>query len=75
MVGNASTWDMSRLSNAVKVPMIIFVIFVHENLSFEHDGLLGLLLSSIVYVAVPVFFFISGYYFFFRGGASNELNI
>lgn len=72
MVGNASTWDMSRLSNAVKVPMIIFVIFVHENLSFEHDGLLGLLLSSIVYVAVPVFFFISGYYFFFRGGLQTS---
>ena len=31
MVGNASTWDMSRLSNAVKVPMIIFVIFVHQS--------------------------------------------
>ena len=70
MPDHASNLDMSRLSNAVKVPMIIFVIFVHQNLSLEHDGRIGLLISSIVYVAVPVFFFISGYYFFFRGGGS-----
>jgi len=55
---------MSQLSNAIKVPMIILVIFVHENLNLEHDGYWGLLLASMAYVAVPVFFLISGYYFF-----------
>lgn len=57
-------YSMSQLSNAIKVPMIILVIFVHENLNLEQDGYWGLLLASMAYVAVPTFFLISGYYFF-----------
>ncbi len=56
--------SMSQLSNAIKVPMIILVIFVHENLNLEHDGYWGLLCAAMANVAVPVFFLISGYYFF-----------
>lgn len=56
--------EFSRLSNAIKVPMIILVIFVHENLNLERDGYLGLLLAAMANVSVPVFFLISGYYFF-----------
>ena len=62
---------MSILSNAIKVPMIILVIFVHENLNLERDGFLGVFLASIAYVAVPTFFLISGYYFFH----GKELNV
>lgn len=54
---------MSSYSNALKVPMIILVIFVHENLNLTNDGYLGLMLAAISNVAVPVFFLISGYYF------------
>lgn len=56
---------MSRLSNAIKVPMIVLVIFVHENLNLEQDGYWGLLWAAMANVAVPVFFLISGYYFFY----------
>ena len=56
---------MSSYSNALKVPMIILVIFVHENLNLTNDGYLGLMLAAISNVAVPVFFLISGYYFFY----------
>ena len=56
---------MSQISNALKVPMIILVIFVHENLNLTNDGYLGLMLAAIFNVAVPVFFLISGYYFFY----------
>lgn len=62
---------MSRLTDAVKVPMIILVIFVHENLNLEADGRWGLLLATVANVAVPTFFMISGYYFF-KGGALNR---
>lgn len=56
---------MSQLSNAIKVPMILLVIFVHENLNLQNDGYLGLMLAVLANVAVPVFFLISGYYFFY----------
>lgn len=46
---------MSSYSNALKVPMIILVIFVHENLNLTNDGYLGLILAAISNVAVPVF--------------------
>lgn len=62
---------MSRLTDAVKVPMIILVIFVHENLNLEADGRWGLLLATVANVAVPTFFMISGYYFF-KGGVLNR---
>lgn len=48
-------YNMSQISNALKVPMIILVIFVHENLNLTSDGYLGLMLAAISNVAVPVF--------------------
>ena len=57
--------SMSQLSNAIKVPMIILVIFVHENLNLDYDGYWGMLWAAMANVAVPVFFLISGYYFFY----------
>lgn len=56
--------NMSLCTNVLRVIMIIFVIFVHENLNKERDGYLGLVIANTVNIAVPIFFFISGYYFF-----------
>lgn len=52
--------------NALKVLMILFVIFIHENPTLEENGEVVMWWHSIVVVAVPVFFTLSGY-FFFRG--------
>ena len=52
--------------NALKVLMILFVIFIHENPTWEKNGDMVMWWNSIVVVAVPVFFVLSGY-FFFRG--------
>ena len=52
--------------NALKVLMILFVIFIHENPTHNTHGNMVMWWNSIVVVAVPVFFTLSGY-FFFRG--------
>lgn len=52
--------------NALKVLMILFVIFIHENPILEKNGEIVMWWHSVVVVAVPVFFTLSGY-FFFRG--------
>lgn len=56
----------SKTLNAVKMLMILFVIFIHMNpttRSVWREGDVG---HSIVVVAVPVFFIISGYFFFYN---------
>ena len=50
--------------NALKVLMILFVIFIHENPSLEKNGEVVMWWHSVVVVAVPVFFTLSGYFFF-----------
>ena len=56
--------NMSLCTNELRVIMILFVIFVHENLNKDRDGYFGLVIANTVNIAVPIFFFISGYYFF-----------
>lgn len=50
--------------DALKVLMILFVIFIHENPTLETDGNVVMWWHSIVVCAVPVFFILSGYFFF-----------
>lgn len=56
----------SRTLNAVKMLMILFVIFIHMNPTTERCGEVAMWWHSIVVVAVPVFFIISGYFFFYN---------
>lgn len=50
--------------NMLKVIMILFVIFIHENPTYSTHGEFIMWWHSIVVVAVPVFFTLSGYFFF-----------
>ncbi|MEE1091824.1 MAG: acyltransferase [Prevotella sp.] len=50
--------------DALKVLMILFVIFIHENPTLESHGNVVMWWHSIVVCAVPVFFVLSGYFFF-----------
>ena len=50
--------------NALKVVMILFVIFIHENPTLETHGEVVMWWHSVVVMAVPVFFTLSGYFFF-----------
>lgn len=52
--------------NALKVAMILCVIFIHENPTLEANGAAAMWWHSLMQGAVPVFFVLSGY-FFFRG--------
>lgn len=56
--------QQSESLNALKVWMILFVIFIHENPTEETTGVLSLWMHQIVVVAVPVFFILSGFFFF-----------
>lgn len=56
----------SKTLNAVKMLMILFVIFIHMNPTTERCGEVAMWWHSIVVVAVPVFFIISGYFFFYN---------
>lgn len=56
----------SRSLNALKVIMILFVIFIHKNPTAERCGETAMWWHSINVVAVPVFFIISGYFFFYQ---------
>lgn len=56
----------SKTLNAVKILMILFVIFIHMNPTTERCGEVAMWWHSIVVVAVPVFFIISGYFFFYH---------
>lgn len=59
--------SQSMQLNALKVLMILFVIFIHQNPTVEKTGIVSLWFHSIVVVAVPVFFILSGYFFFKSG--------
>lgn len=54
----------SQSLNALKVLMILFVIFIHENPEIETTGVFSMWIHQIVVVAVPVFFILSGFFFF-----------
>lgn len=56
----------SRSLNALKVIMILFVIYIHMNPTAERCGEIAMWWHSINVVAVPVFFIISGYFFFYN---------
>lgn len=56
----------SKSLNALKVIMILFVIFIHTNPTAERYGEAAMWWYSINVVAVPVFFIISGYFFFYH---------
>lgn len=56
----------SRSLNALKVIMILFVIYIHMNPTAERCGEIAMWWHSINVVAVPVFFVISGYFFFYK---------
>ena len=56
----------SSTLNAVKMIMILFVIFIHMNPTKERYGEIAMYWHSIAVVAVPVFFIISGYFFFYN---------
>lgn len=60
--------------NALKVLMILYVIFIHENPTLEKNGEIVMWWHSVVVVAVPVFFTLSGY-FFFRGMGVMTLEV
>lgn len=66
-------FEYSRQINALKVLMILFVIFIHENPTHATHGILALWWNRIVTAAVPVFFVISGF-FFFRNIDAFDLN-
>lgn len=59
--------QQSMQLNALKMLMILFVIFIHENPTAEKTGIVSLWFHQIVVVAVPVFFILSGYFFFMKG--------
>lgn len=56
----------SRSLNALKIIMILFVIYIHMNPTAERCGEIAMWWHSINVVAVPVFFIISGYFFFYN---------
>ena len=56
----------SHSINALKVLMILFVIYIHMNPTSERCGEVAMWWHSVNIVAVPVFFIISGYFFFYQ---------
>lgn len=56
----------SSQMNALKVAMILCVVFIHENPTLEANGAAVMWWHSLMQGAVPVFFALSGY-FYFRG--------
>ena len=62
----------SHSMNALKVIMILFVIFIHMNPTAERYGEAAMWWHSINIVAVPVFFIISGYFFFYQTKAFGK---
>ena len=63
---NINETRQSHSLNALKVIMILFVIFIHMNPTAERYGEAAMWWHSINVVAVPVFFIISGYFFFYQ---------
>lgn len=65
-ITDSKTTTQSHSLNALKVIMILFVIFIHMNPTAERYGEAAMWWHSINVVAVPVFFIISGYFFFYQ---------
>lgn len=65
-ITDSKTTVQSHSLNALKVIMILFVIFIHMNPTAERYGEAAMWWHSINIVAVPVFFIISGYFFFYQ---------
>lgn len=49
--------------DALRLPLIILVVFIHMNPTFDSVGYWGLTINTIAQVAVPCFFVIAGYFF------------
>lgn len=49
--------------DALRLPLIILVVFIHMNPTFNSVGYWGLTINTIAQVAVPCFFVIAGYFF------------
>ncbi|TGX82354.1 acyltransferase [Palleniella muris] len=58
---------------ALRLPLIILVVFIHENPTFDSLGYWGLTVNTIAQVAVPCFFLIAGYFFIGRGPLTWEI--
>ena len=65
-ITDSKTTTQSHSLNALKVIMILFVIFIHTNPTVGRCGEAAMWWHSINVVAVPVFFIISGYFFFYQ---------
>ena len=71
-ITDSKTTVQSHSLNALKVIMILFVIFIHMNPTAERYGEAAMWWHSINIVAVPVFFIISGYFFFYQTKAFGK---
>lgn len=49
--------------DALRLPLIILVVFIHMNPTFDSIGYWGVTINTIAQVAVPCFFVIAGYFF------------
>lgn len=49
--------------DALRVPLIVLVVFIHMNPTFERLGYWGFTINTVAQVAVPCFFVIAGYFF------------
>lgn len=49
--------------DALRLPLIILVVFIHMNPTFDSVGYWGVTINTIAQVAVPCFFVIAGYFF------------
>lgn len=63
------TKQESQWLDAVRVPLIVMVVFIHENAASDRVGLAGMVIDQMVKIAVPGFFLLSGF-FFLRGGGN-----
>lgn len=52
--------------NVLRVLLIILVVFIHENPTFEGQGYVGVFIHTIAQSAVPLFFVLAGFFFFYK---------
>lgn len=64
--------DESQWLKAIRVPLIIMVIFIHENPTPERVGLAGMMFDKLTKIAVPCFFLMSGFFFIGDKGMTAE---